>query len=99
MTALAALLGTGIGCGIVVVVWGLQPRPPGAPTHHGSARFDDVWARLARAAVGGVVAALLTRWPAAVAAGMAFGFFAGDLLASQGNRGAQTDRTAAIASW
>jgi len=99
--ALLMLLGAGVGTGLLLLVWALRPAEQESrrrsPSHHG--RLDDVRPRLAAAAVVGVLAGLLTRWPAAVAAGLAFGFFARDLLSAGTQRTAATVRTSAIASW
>jgi Flp pilus assembly protein TadB len=100
---LPLLLGTGIGAGLVLVAWGLRPRRPqddlSRRIRSTGPRFADLPARLARAAVAGLVIGLLTRWPVAVIGGAALGFFASDLFAGRGQRSAETDRTAAIASW
>jgi Flp pilus assembly protein TadB len=103
MSFLPLLLGTGIGAGLALVVWGLRTRPaqedPSRRIRRIGPRFGDLPARLARAAVAGLVIGLLTRWPIAVIGGAALGFFAGDLFAGRGQRGTEVDRTAAIASW
>ena len=96
------MLGTGIAAGIALVVWGLWPLDPDRGHRLGRPRwdrFDHLGPRLLRAAGAGALAALLTRWPAAVAAGLVFGFFSTDLFSSHAQRSGQTDRTAAIASW
>ncbi len=102
MTALLLLLGAGIGTGMVLVAWGLRPGPHGprprlCPSR--SPRLGDIRPRLVAAAAIGVLAGLLTRWPVAVVAGAAFGFFARDLVSAHAQRTADASRTAAIASW
>ena len=94
--ALGALLGGGIG----LVVWGLRrvepavtPRAPTGPV------FTDLRGRLLRAAAGALVAGLLTRWPIAVVAGGALGFFAPDLLSSPRQRRLEAEKSEAIAAW
>ena len=103
MSFLPLLLGTGIGAGLALVVWGLRTRPPPEdpprPTRRIGPRFADLPARLARAGVAGLIIGLLTRWPVGVIGGAALGFFASDLLAGRGQRSAEVDRSAAIASW
>ena len=103
MSFLPLLLGTGIGAGLALVVWGLRTRPPPEdpprPTRSIGPRFADLPARLARAGVAGLIIGLLTRWPVGVIGGAALGFFASDLLAGRGQRSAEVDRSAAIASW
>jgi tight adherence protein B len=103
VSLLPLLLGAGIGAGLALVVWGLRPREPRDPRSRRvggfGPRFTDLPARLARAAVAALVIGLLTRWPVAVIGGAALGFFATDLFAGRGQRSAETDRTAAIASW
>jgi tight adherence protein B len=101
MIGLAALLGTGIAGGVLLVIWGIWPVEH-VQVHSPDRRlagFGDVRARLIRASLAGASAALLTRWPVAVAAGLLFGFFATDLFSGQAQRSGPTDRTAAIASW
>jgi Flp pilus assembly protein TadB len=101
MIAVMLLLGAGVGGGIVLVVWGIRPRPAepvSAPTSH-AALFPDLPARLARAAAAGLVAGLLTRWPVAIVAGGGFGFFASDLLSAKSHRDRDVDRSEAIAAW
>ena len=102
MSGLAALLGTGMAGGVLLVIWGMAPVEHGQLQSLGrglAARFGDVRARLIRALIAGALAALLTRWPVAMAAGLVFGFFATDLFSGPAQRSGPTDRTAAIASW
>jgi tight adherence protein B len=98
--AVMLLLGAGAGGGIVLVVWGLRPgpEPSGAAERH-APLFPDLPARLARAAAAALVAALLTRWPVAIAGGGGFGFFAMDLLSAKSRRDRDVDRSEAIAAW
>jgi tight adherence protein B len=56
-------------------------------------------ARLGKAAIGGLVAGLLTRWPVGVLGGFLFGYFASDLFGGRLHRNAETEQTEAIASW
>jgi Flp pilus assembly protein TadB len=93
-----ALLGVGLGGGLLLMTWSLWPRQkrpvPTLEVH----LPKDLPARLARAVGGGILAALLTRWPIGAVGGMAFGFFAGDLFGRTSDR-SETDKTAAIAGW
>jgi Flp pilus assembly protein TadB len=104
--AIPLLLGTGLGAGILLIIASAtaQATPSaGAPgralTQVLAERFPHVGARSAGAAFGALLAALLTRWPVGVVAGLAIGFFARDLFTSRAQQRHQTDRTEAIASW
>ncbi|MDQ6615249.1 MAG: hypothetical protein M3083_10995 [Actinomycetota bacterium] len=104
MIALTLLLGTGIGAGIVVIIVSsratVQPeKAPKSVAESLAQRFPHLGTRAALSALAGMVAALLTRWPVGVLAGMTFGFFARDLFTSRANQRQQTDRTEAIATW
>jgi Flp pilus assembly protein TadB len=99
MTALMALLGGGLGGGLLLVALSLWPRERRHVASPGFHLPRDLPARLARAGGGGVLAALLTRWPVGALGGMAFGFFASDLFGRRADRSAGTDRTEAIAGW
>ena len=109
MSAISLMLGSGIGAGICLALWSLHRAPAAASTAPGGAagpgvaalrrRFPNVVVRLFASAVGGILAALVTRWPVAVLAGIGIGFFAPDLFSDRAQRRAGTDRTAAIASW
>jgi len=105
MIALSLLLGAGIGAGILLVVTGARGRAiPAGPAPEPlaerlSRRVPHLAFRASLSLLGGLVAALLTRWPVGVVGGMALGFFARDLFSSRGQQRHQTDRTEAIASW
>jgi tight adherence protein B len=108
MSAIPLALGAGIGAGIWLVVRSLLRGAPDTGTRADGEpitlaalrrRFPDAPVRLGAAVVGGILAALLTRWPIAALAGMAVGLFGPDLVSGRGNRQAGTDRTAAIATW
>ncbi len=99
MIAVMLLLGAGMGCGIVLAVWGIRPGEPLSAPRRRPAPFPDLAARAARAAAAGLVAGLLTRWPVAIVAGGGFGFFAGDLLSAKSHRDRDVDRSEAIAAW
>ena len=98
MTALAALAGAGIVGGLWLLLTGLRPVPP--PTRSGrsmhlAAKDRD---RLAVAAVAGLGALVLTRWPvAAVAVGVVGWVAAG--APRRRDRRAADQRTEAIALW
>lgn len=99
MTLLLMVLGAGIGGGLWLVVWGLTftdaPRPP--------ARFKnpypDLWLRLSGSLVAGAIALATTRWPVAVLAAMALGFFFRDLFFGSAGGTSDVDRSVAVASW
>jgi len=100
VTSLMLLCGAGVGAGLLLVAWGLRPvaRAPRTPTRP-IGRPSDLAARLLKAAGGGLVAGLLTRWPVGVLGGVLFGYFASDLFGSRSHRNAETEQTQAIASW
>lgn len=100
MIALQLLFGTGIGGGVVLVLWGLHPTERQAERHVALGdRVGSLRTRITVAVLAAVVTGLLTRWPVAVLAGLALGFFAIDLVGGRAHRTAETDQTAAIASW
>lgn len=99
MTAVVLVLGAGVGVGILLVVWGIGPREPDAAPSTTTALYPDLGGRLVRAAVAGLVAGLVTRWPVAIVAGGAFGFFATDLLSARSQRERDVDRSEAVAAW
>jgi tight adherence protein B len=106
MIALSLLLGTGMGAGVLLIIMGAQPRLPDTERPQSrhlatspGGRFSHLPARSALAAVSGLLAALLTRWPVGVLAGAGLGFFARDLFAGRAQQRHETDRTEAIASW
>lgn len=98
MTILTLSLGAGIGAGLWLVIWGLTftDSPPGPAKVKNS--YPDLWLRLAGALVAGAVALATTRWPTAVIAAMALGFFFRDIFfATAGS--SDVDRSVAVASW
>jgi tight adherence protein B len=101
VSAVMLVLGAGVGVGILLVVWGVRPRPqePEAAPKSNAALYPDLSGRLVRAAVGGLVAGIVTRWPVAIVAGGAFGFFATDLLSARSQRERDVDRSEAVAAW
>jgi len=104
MVALFTLIGGGLGAGVLLVVWGLRgsgaTTPPSVvASARMKSRLPDLSHRLLRAAGAAAIGGLLTRWPVAMLGMAALGFFSLDLFAGRARRGAETDRTAAIASW
>jgi tight adherence protein B len=94
------LLGALMAGGIVLVAWGFRPVPPVVtPPRRSRPVFPDLGARLLRAAVVALVAGLLTRWPVALVAGAALGFFAGDLMSGPRQRRFDVEKSEAIAAW
>lgn len=99
MTVLLIMLGAGIGAGVWLVAWGLTftdaPPAPRKVTN----RYPDLALRLGASAVAGGIALAVTRWPIAVLAAMALGFFFRDVF-FVGERGrSDVDRSVAIAAW
>lgn len=99
MTALLILLGAGTGAGVWLVVWGLTftDAPPGP--RRLTNPYPDIGLRLGASVLAGGVALAVTRWPIAVLAAMALGFFLRDVF-FVGERGrSDVDRSVAIAAW
>lgn len=104
MTAVFALLGAGLGAGAWLVVWAL--RRPATAVRGRSGRllpspstYGDIGRRLILAAVVATLALVVTRWPVAVLAAGALGFFGRDLFGGRGRRAATVDRSVAVAAW
>jgi Flp pilus assembly protein TadB len=75
---IAAVMAAGLGCGVMLLVWALQPRPQTAPVAPGRlpralARLHDpkVGTRLGLAAIAFVLVLVVTRWPVAALGGAA----------------------------
>ncbi|MGH7563447.1 MAG: type II secretion system F family protein, partial [Gemmatimonadota bacterium] len=96
MTALALLLGAGLGGSLVLLGTGLRPAPPGSARRR---RWPDLRRRLLRAGIAGSVALVLTRWPVVAAGAALLGFFSADVLGARAAREQALARTEAIASW
>lgn len=100
MTAVAALLGVLMACGVLLVVDGIrpsEPAPPRLPSRSFAAlRSRDRWSR---AIAGGLLLLLLTRWPVAAIAGVVLGWASPDLFGGTRARLAGIARTEAIATW
>lgn len=99
MTALLILLGAGVGAGLWLVMWGLTftDSPPGPGRFRNS--YPGLGRRLGASTVAGGIALAVTRWPIAVLAAMALGFFFRDVFLI-GDRGrTDVERSVAIASW
>lgn len=101
-TLVATVLGLLVGLGLVLVgvaLLGADPGPRRAPRSMVRARNNDVLLRAALAVAGGVVAALLTRWPVAVPLVAAAAAAAPTLIGAKRRREESVARTEAIASW
>jgi Flp pilus assembly protein TadB len=99
MTFLVMLVGAGIGAGIWLVIWGLSfTDAPPAPRKV-IARYPDRRLRLAGAAVAGGIALATTRWPIAVLAALALGFFFRDIFFASEVGRSDVDRSVAVAAW
>lgn len=100
MTALYALLGAALGGGICLTGWSLRPRARRARHLTGQAStYPDLPRRLVVAALVALVTLAITRWPVAVIAATALGFFGSDLFGGRGRRAAGVDRSVAVAAW
>lgn len=101
MTAVFLVAGAGMGGGLWLFVWGVTPAASTAPPRR-RRRLGDRWpdwrVRATGAAVAGLVALLVTRWPVAFLAALVLGFFFRDVFFSPAGRAA-VDRSVAIASW
>jgi Flp pilus assembly protein TadB len=99
MTLVLIVAGAGIGAGIWLVVWGLTvtDAPPAASRL--KARYPDIGVRLAGSGVAGAIALVTTRWPVAVIAALALGFFFRDVFVGGDRSAAEVDRSVAVASW
>lgn len=99
MTLLLMILGAAIGAGLWLVVWGLTfTDAPPAPRKV-KKRYPDLWLRLAGSLVAGVIALATTRWPVAVIAAMALGFFFRDVFFGTAGGTSDVDRSVAVAAW
>jgi Flp pilus assembly protein TadB len=97
-----ALLGAGVGLGLVLVMAGLRPTasvPPRRRQLLSRLRRDRLVRRLGLAAGAGVVIGALTGWPVAAVLAAAGGYALPPLLAGRGERTRQVARTEAIAGW
>jgi len=100
MTALAALLGAGVGLGLLAVVAGLRPPAAGDPRRPSGIRFTrEHVIRLAVAMAVAALAGLLTRWPVgAILAGI--GAYALPIALGTNKKAARDlARTEAVAVW
>jgi tight adherence protein B len=98
VTALFALLGTGIGAG-AWLAWSCArpgPRPGRSRARHRAGTFRQ---RALLAGGGALIALAATRWPVPILAGAGVGWAAPDLLGGRSRRQATVDRAVAVASW
>ena len=99
MTVLLMLLGAGIGGGICLLVWGLSKTDAPATQPRLARLYPDFRVRLALATVAALVALAVTRWPVAVIAAFALGFFFRDILGDKRRQTTGVEKSLAIASW
>jgi tight adherence protein B len=103
MTAgVAALAGAGLAGGLVLLVLalrGLPPRPAPPVRSGAGLTAERIRLRAALAAAGGLVAALVTRWPMAVLLAGALGWAWPSLFATGKASRAVVDRIEAVAAW
>lgn len=99
MTVLLLVLGAGIGAGIWLVVWGLTFTDTPVQPAKVKNPYPDLRLRLAGAAVAGAIALVTTRWPVAVLAAMALGFFFRDVFFNADRGASDVERSVAVASW
>lgn len=112
MTALAVLLGAGIGFGAYLVLTGLMSGGTDTPTPRQDLaspplrRRDGLrpWVtglqrRVGLSASGALLLGMATRWPVAAASGALLGWFLPDIAGQKAAREAALARSEAIASW
>ena len=98
MTLLVALVGAGIGVGLLLIVDGLRPRSSSAGEEQPDRQRIDL-RRCGLALAGGVPLLVLTRWPIAGLAGAALGWFGRELFGARAAQEHAIARTEAIATW
>lgn len=102
MTALAALLGAGVGLGVVLVISGWrnsEVSPRRRFTRLSAMHRDRLAGRVAAAAAAAVLVGALTGWPVAALLAGAGAFALPPLLRGGKDRVRQVARTEAIAGW
>lgn len=101
MTALLAILGAGIGAGLLLVINAIRSE---APDSRASSSLlnrlpGDASERAIRAAIGAALLGIPTRWPIAFVGGALLGWWFKDLFGGEASRRQNIARTEAIASW
>ncbi len=104
MTALAAVLGAGVGLGLMVVAAGLRGADADtaatvAAPRRWRPRVEHLGARLAGALSAAVVVGAVTRWPVGAILGGLAGWATPALWAGRGAEAASTARIEAVATW
>ena len=105
MSALvAALLGAGVGLGLLLVVAGVRgvPRPSPNPARAQlpwRRRVDHLERRIALSLAAAIAMVALTGWPVAAIAAAVFGATAPSLLGAKARRRREVDRIEAVARW
>lgn len=101
-TVVSAVLGAIVGLGAIVFglgLLGVDLGPRRAPRVGPSRRPHDLTLRLSLAVAGGILAALVTRWPVAVPLLAAAAAAAPTLIGAKKRREEAVAKTEAIASW
>jgi Flp pilus assembly protein TadB len=93
------VLGAGIGAGIWLVIWGLSFTDARPAPRNITTRYPDLRLRLAAATVAAGITVAVTRWPIAVLAAAALGFFFRDIFLASERGKSDVDRSVAVASW
>lgn len=100
VTALAALLGAGVGGGLLLIILGVRGvEVRDSPRPWSRLRAERVRLRLVLAAAGLIGLGLLTGWPIAAAIGAALGWVIPDLAMGGRSRQGAIERVEAVASW
>jgi tight adherence protein B len=101
-TLVAALLGAGVGLGLLVVVAGVRGVPRPSATRARVAwrrRVDHLERRVALGLAAAIAVLALTGWPVAAIAAAVFGVTAPSLLGAKARRQREVDRIEAVARW
>ena len=99
VSVLGAMVGVGIGAGLLLIIDGLRTRPRSSRFVSPTIRFRDDRDRLIRAVVVSIPILVVSRWPVAAAGAAGIAWFAPELFGSRAAQERAIARTEAIASW
>ncbi len=100
MTALAAMLGVGVGLGVVCIVAGLRAPIPSLVRQRSARRpIDRLTIRLALGLGAGLAAGALTGWPVLALFSVGLGVALPDLIGGRRTRTTAVARIEAVAAW
>lgn len=98
-TAYAAVLGTGTGLGLVLIVAGFRASGPRPPRRFARVQLEGIVVRLAAAVGCAVVVGAVTRWPVGVVLAGAAAWWMPRALGPDREHARRVARIEAIASW